>query len=81
MSVKLSGRQIPETLQSIELLWKKLGTPRPASYFFFDQQVENTYRDMIRQTQLMTALEAVALLIACLGLFGIAAFSSERRTQ
>jgi putative ABC transport system permease protein len=81
MSVKLSGRQIPETLASIELLWKKLGTPRPMSYFFFDQQVENTYRDMIRQTQIMTALEAVALLIACLGLFGIAAFSSERRTQ
>jgi putative ABC transport system permease protein len=81
MSVKLSGHQIPETLASIELLWKKLGTPRPMSHFFFDQAVENTYRDMIRQTQLMTALEAVALLIACLGLFGIAAFSSERRTQ
>jgi putative ABC transport system permease protein len=81
MSVKLSGRQIPETLASIELLWKHLGTPRPMIYFFFDQQVADTYRDMIRQTQLMTALEAVALLIACLGLFGIAAFSSERRTQ
>jgi putative ABC transport system permease protein len=81
MSVKLSGRQIPETLASIERLWKHLGPPRPMTYFFFDQQVESTYLDMIRQTQLMTALEAVALLIASLGLFGIAAFSSERRTQ
>src|ERR1700719_97832 len=36
---------------------------------------------MIRQERLMAGLETVALLIACLGLFGIAAFSSERRTQ
>jgi putative ABC transport system permease protein len=81
MSVKLSGRQIPETLASIDLLWKRLGSPRPISRFFFDQQVEDTYRDMIRQERLMTVLETVALLIACLGLFGIAAFSSERRTK
>jgi putative ABC transport system permease protein len=81
MSVKLSGRQIPETLASIDLLWKRLGSPRPISRFFFDQQVEDTYRDMIRQERLMTVLEAVSLLIACLGLFGIAAFNSERRTK
>jgi putative ABC transport system permease protein len=81
MSVKLSGRQIPETLASIDLLWKRLGGSRPVSRFFFDQQVEDTYRDMIRQQQLMTALESVALFIACLGLFGVAAFSSERRTK
>jgi putative ABC transport system permease protein len=81
MSVKLSGRQIPETLASIDLLWKRLGSPRQITRFFFDQQVEDTYRDMIRQERLMTVLEAVALLIACLGLFGIAAFSSERRTK
>jgi len=81
MSVKLSGRQIPETLASIDLLWKRLGNTRPVSRFFLDQQVEDTYRDMIRQQQLMTALESVALFIACLGLFGIAAFSSERRTK
>jgi putative ABC transport system permease protein len=81
MSVKLSGREIPETLASIDLLWKRLGGSRPVSRFFFDQQVEDTYRDMIRQQQLMTALESVALFIACLGLFGIAAFSSERRTK
>jgi putative ABC transport system permease protein len=81
MSVKLTGREIPETLASIDLLWKRLGNTRPVSRFFFDQQVEDTYRDMIRQQRLMTVLETVALLIACLGLFGIAAFSSERRTK
>jgi putative ABC transport system permease protein len=81
MSVKLSGRQIPETLTAIDQLWKRLGGSRPVSRVFFDQQVEDTYRDMIRQQQLMTALESVALFIACLGLFGIAAFSAERRTK
>jgi putative ABC transport system permease protein len=81
LSVKLSGREIPETLASIDLLWKRLGSPRPITRFFFDQQMENTYQDMIRQERLMTGLETVALLIACLGLFGIAAFNSERRTK
>ena len=81
LSVKLSGREIPETLAAIDLLWKRLGSPRPITRFFFDQQMENTYQDMIRQRRLMTGLETVALFIACLGLFGIAAFSSERRTK
>lgn len=81
LSVKLSGREIPETLAAIDLLWKRLGSPRPITRFFFDQQMENTYQDMIRQQRLMTGLETVALFIACLGLFGIAAFSSERRTK
>jgi len=80
-SVKLSGRDIPETLAAIDLLWKRFGSPRPITRFFFDQQMENTYQDMIRQQRLMTGLETVALFIACLGLFGIAAFSSERRTK
>ena len=81
LSVKLNGRQIPETLGSVDRLWKRLGSPRPITRFFFDQQVENAYQDMIRQERLMTGLETVALLIACLGLFGTAAFSSERRTK
>jgi len=81
LSVKLSGRDIPETLAAIDLLWKRFGSPRPITRFFFDQQMENTYQDMIRQQRLMTGLETVALFIACLGLFGIAAFSSERRTK
>jgi putative ABC transport system permease protein len=81
MSVKLSGHQIPETLASIDMLWKRLGSPRPISRFFFDQHVEDTYQDMIHEERLMGVLEAVALLIACLGLFGIAAFNSERRIK
>src|SRR5260370_17283738 len=81
MRVKLNGSQIRETLASIDQLWKRLGSPRPISRFFFDEQVENIYQDMIRQERLMAVLETVALLIACLGLFGIAAFSSERRTK
>ena len=80
-SVKLTGRQIPETLAAIDQLWKHLGEPRPIQRVFVDRYVQDQYAGDIKQGQMFAGFALVALFIACLGLFGLSAFTAERRTK
>jgi putative ABC transport system permease protein len=80
-SVKLTGRQIPETLAAIDRLWKHLGEPKPIQRVFVDRYVQDQYAGDIKQGQMFAGFALVALFIACLGLFGLSAFTAERRTK
>lgn len=53
----------------------------PFEYSFMDQEFENTFRTEIRMSLILNIFTFMALLIACLGLFGLAAFSAEQRTK
>jgi putative ABC transport system permease protein len=81
LSVKLSGTEIPETLASIDRLWKDFGDPKPIARYFLDQHLQSLYVDVTRRARMFSAFAAVAVFIACLGLFGLAAFRAERRTK
>jgi putative ABC transport system permease protein len=81
VSVKLAGQQIPETLAAIDRLWKQLGEPRPINRWFADQFLEDVYREDLRQGQMAAVSAGIAVFIACLGLFGLAAFTAQRRTK
>ena len=81
INVKLRGHDIPETLRAIDHLWVRLGRPGPAQRVFFDQAVQGLYRDVVRQGELFAMFAGVSMLIACLGLVGLAAFATERRTK
>jgi len=81
LSVKLAGRQVPETLRSIDALWKSRGEPRPITRLFVAQILQDRYLRELRQGQMFAAFAGVALFIACLGLFGLAAHTAERRTK
>ncbi|MHB1206363.1 MAG: ABC transporter permease [Rhodospirillaceae bacterium] len=81
MNVKLAGNQVPETLAAIDRLWKQVGPPRPITRIFLDQSVQDLYRDVTRLNQMMEVFAAVAVFVACLGLFGLAAFAAESRTK
>jgi putative ABC transport system permease protein len=81
LSVKLSGAQTPETLRSIDRLWKEFGEPEAVVRTFLDQRIQEIYLDITRQSQFFTAFSGVAVFIACLGLFGLSAFAAETRTK
>jgi putative ABC transport system permease protein len=81
MVVKLTGRQMPETLQGIERVWRATGHDRPLPRLFETQMVQNVYRDVITQGVAIGICSALAIFIACLGLFALAAFTTERRTK
>ncbi|HLY54127.1 MAG TPA: ABC transporter permease [Stellaceae bacterium] len=81
LSVKLDGRHMPETLTKIDRLWQQLVPARPIQRRFLDARIEEMYRDVRRETAIFGAFALVAATIACLGLFGLSAFTAERRTK
>lgn len=81
LNVKLDGRKIPETIAAVDRLWKQFNASRPISRVFLDQLMQRQYMDVIRQGIIFAAFSGLALLLACLGLFGLAAFATERRIK
>jgi putative ABC transport system permease protein len=81
ISVKLSGREIPETLSAIDRLWIATGSKDPINRVFLNERIQIMYLAMLREAQLFGVFAAVAVVLACLGLLGLAASVAERRTR
>ncbi len=80
-SVKLRGRDIPETLAAIDRLWRRTGHNEPPDRFFLDSYIQNLYVAVLRQAQSFAACAAVAVLLACLGLAGLSTALANQRTK
>ena len=81
LNVKLTGENLSETLTAIDRIWKEMVPTQPVSRQFIDDRIEHLYRDVSRQGQIFAGFALVAVAVACLGLFGLAAFTAERRTK
>jgi len=81
LSLKLDGRHIPETLQGIDRVWKKIEPGQPEQRVFATLFMMRLYIDTIIQGAVITIAAVVALTIAALGLFGLSAYTTERRTK
>jgi putative ABC transport system permease protein len=81
LSIKLNGRDIPETLAAIDGLWKSTGQSGAIKRQFLDDFMRDLYSSTIRQGWLMVTLTVIAIVISYLGLFGLAAFTAEQRTK
>jgi len=81
LNLKLDGRHIPETLQGIDRVWKKLAPGQPEQRVFVSLFTMRLYIDTIVQAAVIAIAAVVALTIAALGLFGLSAYTTERRTK
>jgi putative ABC transport system permease protein len=79
--VKLDGAAMPETLKAMDELWRRTGHERVLGYAFESASVQDLYHDVITEGAAIAACAGLALVIACLGLFALAAFVTERRTK
>jgi putative ABC transport system permease protein len=80
-SVRVAGDRLPETLAHIDATWREFLPEQPVARRFLDQDFEVLYRSEERQAQMFTFFSVLAIFIACLGLLGLAWFSTERRTK
>jgi putative ABC transport system permease protein len=80
-SVRVTGRRLPETLAFIDAAWKELNPDLPLVRSFLDDTFAALYQNEERQAQIFGAFALLAIFVACLGLFGLAAFTTERRTK
>jgi putative ABC transport system permease protein len=70
-----------ELLASIESLWRKNASDEPFSYTFLDQDFDALFRSEMRLRDVFTTFSVLAIFIASLGLFALAAFTTEQRTK
>ena len=81
LSARVSTTHLPALLSKIEGIWKKLSPNQQFSYSFMDQDFDTSYRSEQRIGQIFMVFSTLAILIACLGLFGLAAYAAEQRTK
>jgi putative ABC transport system permease protein len=77
----LDGHAIAQTLRAVRELWAKHSEMVPLEGVFMSQYVNDLYANILRQLTLFSAFSAVAVVIAALGLLGLAMFTAERRTR
>lgn len=81
LNIRLDGAMIPETLNSLELILKNPQGDRPLTAIFLNRWMQQQMMDVIREAMCFAFFAAVALLLSCMGMFGLAAFTAEQRTK
>jgi putative ABC transport system permease protein len=81
LSLRIQGGQIGPAVSLIEKKWKDLLPGQPFEYFFLDSAFNDQYKSDKRFGQVFGLAAILAILISCLGLFGLASFTAERRTR
>jgi putative ABC transport system permease protein len=80
-TIALPAAQMKENLATIQDMYESFFPGNPFSYFFMDELYANQYRQEGRLSTAFTIAGILAILISCLGLFALAAFSVQLRTK
>jgi putative ABC transport system permease protein len=81
ISLRINSADIPEVLTQIKNEWKKMAPGQPFDSSFMDEDFNKLYETEQRTGQLFITFAILAILIACLGLFGLVAYAAEQRTK
>ena len=78
---RLRGEDMPKTIGHIEEVWNKFAPGYDFNYRFMDEALDDLYRAEQRTGTIFRYFSFLAILISCLGLFGLASFMAEQRTK
>ena len=81
ISFKVSASRIPLIIKDAETKWKKMASGMPFSYKFLDDSFNEVYKAERRVGIIALSFSALAIIVACLGLFGLATFLAEQKTK
>ena len=81
IAVRIRAGDVTASLEFMRQTWKTFAPHYPMEYSFLDEQVASLYQTEARLAQTLAAFSALAVVISCLGLFGLASFTVERRTK
>ncbi len=80
-SLRLGPGDPAQTLAGAEAIWQQFFPEQPFDSFFLDAEFDTQYQDEERLSSIFGTFAIIAILIACLGLFGLAAFTTVQRTK
>ena len=79
MSVKINGHDAPQALNFIETSFKHIAPGIPYEYQFLDDHFKEVYEVDAQVSQIVSIMAGLVIIISCLGLFGLASYSAEKR--
>jgi putative ABC transport system permease protein len=80
-SIRVAGRNLADTLGHIDAKWRELVPDQPITRRFLDEDFEALYRNESHQARILLYFSVLAVFIACLGLFGLASFTTQQRSK
>lgn len=81
MLIKLSSNNITDAMAVVRTAWKQSYPDKPFDYSFLDEDVAKQYESQQRWMKIMSLSTAFAILVSCLGLFGLAGINAVNRTK
>ncbi len=81
VAVKIKTADMPATLTYMKNVMRRFSPGYPFNYAFFDEVFERAYFTEQSMADIFSSFAVLAIIIACLGLFGLAAFAAEQRTK
>lgn len=81
MLVKTRTAEVSGLIASMKSTWDGFHTDMPFSYTFLDERFNNTYKAEQKTGQILGTFAGLTIFVACLGLFGLAAFTADQRTK
>ncbi len=79
--IRLGQGDVTKNLSAVEKVWNRVLPNFPFEYHFLDEDFEWMYRTEAGMSQLVKYFSILAIIIACLGLFGLASFTAEQRMK
>lgn len=80
-NVKIASHDLMGTVKKLEAQWKKIDPVHPFKYEFFDQQMASMQQGIFDLVTILGFIAFLAIVISCLGLLGMATYTTERRTK
>lgn len=81
LMIKIEAGEVQNTLDELDGLWGRLEPNKPFDYFFLDQSFGELYENEQRLSRIFAYFTILAIIIACLGLFGLSSFIAEQRMK
>ncbi len=81
IGLKIEAASLLNTVDQLDTLWEEMDNTGPLNRQFLDQSINQMYDDLSRQSQLLAVYSGIAIVIAILGLVGLAGYIAEKRTK
>lgn len=79
--VRTSGKDAPKAIKAVQTVWERYNPGFPFDYTFLDQKFDQMYRSDQRTGTLFNVFACIAILISCLGLFGLATYTAQVKVK
>ncbi|MBX2913829.1 MAG: ABC transporter permease [Cyclobacteriaceae bacterium] len=81
ISFRFQSKNTREVIETVEAKWKELAPGQPFNYYFLDERFSSMYANETRLGKIIGIFSGLAIVVACLGLFALTAFTAEQRTK